>query len=115
MLANGGQLDGVRILGRKTVDLMYMNHLSLGLLPYVTGGVAQHGWGFGLGSRVLLDVARTGGHGSIGEHGGPGAANTSFWVDPGEKLAGVLMSQYMLGYEGPEFDLHTLAYQAIVD
>ena len=115
MLANRGELDGTRVLGTKTVELMYMNHLPAALLPFAPAGVEEHGWGFGFGSRVLLDVASTGALGSIGEHRWPGAANTYYWVDPTEALVGVLMTQYMLGFAGPEHDLHTLAYQAITD
>ena len=113
MLANRGELDGTRVLGTKTVELMYMNHLPAALLPFAPAGVEEHGWGFGFGSRVLLDVASTGALGSIGEHRWPGAANTYYWVDPTEALVGVLMTQYMLGFAGPEHDLHTLTYQAI--
>jgi CubicO group peptidase (beta-lactamase class C family) len=115
MLANGGQLDGTRVLGRKTIELMCTNHLPPHLLPYEAGGIPNPGWGFGLGSRVMMDVAATGGPGSVGEHGWAGATNTYYWVDPTEELVGILMAQYMMGYERPETDLRSLAYQAIVD
>jgi CubicO group peptidase (beta-lactamase class C family) len=115
LLANRGELGGARVLGTKTVELMYMNHLPTALLPFAPAGVEEPGWGFGLGSRVLLDVASTGVLGSNGEHRWPGAANTYYWVDPTEELVGVLMTQYMLGFAGPEQDLHTLAYHAVVD
>ena len=68
-----------------------------------------------MGSRVLLDVAATGGPGSVGEFGWAGAAKTYYWVDPAEQLVGVLMTQSMVGLEMPEQDLRTLAYQAIID
>ncbi len=73
MLANGGELNGGRLLGCRTVELMYSNHLPAALLPFGDGGGTYPGWGFGLGSRVMLDVTATGGPGSIGEHGWSGA------------------------------------------
>ena len=60
MLANGGHLDGTRILGRKTLALMHANHLPAALLPLDVGGLPLPGYGFGLGSRVALDAAQTG-------------------------------------------------------
>ena len=58
MLANGGELDGTRILGRKTLALMHANHVPAALLPLDIGGLPLPGYGFGLGSRVALDVAQ---------------------------------------------------------
>lgn len=115
MLVNGGELDGARVLGRKTIELMYTNHLPPALWPFGGPGPLRHGWGFGLGSQVMLDVAATGGPGSFGEHTWPGAANTYYWVDPREQLVGVFMTQYMLGFAGPEQHLRALTYQAIID
>ena len=115
MLLNGGELDGQRLLGRKTLDLMHSNHLPPALLPYEIAGIPNPGFGFGLGSRVMMDPAATGGPGSVGEFGWAGAAKTYYWVDPVEDLVGVLMTQYMVGMELPEQDLRALAYQAIVD
>ncbi len=115
MLLNGGELDGQRLLGRKTLDLMHSNHLPPALLPYEIGGIPNPGFGFGLGSRVMMDPAATGGPGSVGEYGWAGAAKTYYWVDPVEDLVGVLMTQYMVGMDMPEQDLRALAYQAIVD
>jgi CubicO group peptidase (beta-lactamase class C family) len=115
MLLNGGELDGARLLGRPTLDLMHSNHVPLALLPYEVGGIPNPGWGFGLGSRVMLDVAATGGPGSVGEYGWAGAAATYYWVDPVEELVGVLMTQYMVSIDMPAQDLRALAYQAIVD
>lgn len=115
MLCNGGALDGARILGRKTVALMHLNHLPPELLPYELAGVIATGYGFGLGSNVVLDVAATGMLGSVGTFGWSGAARAGFWVDPHEQLVGVLMTQFMLGVDRPDYDLHVLAYQALVD
>jgi CubicO group peptidase (beta-lactamase class C family) len=115
MLANGGDLEGVRILGRKTLELMHANHLPLSLLPLSLDGLPLPGYGFGLGSRVALDVAQTGAPGSAGEFGWSGAAKTHYWVDPVEQVVGVFMAQSMSSFDLPELDLRALAYGAIVD
>lgn len=115
MLCNGGRLDGERYLGRKTLELMHTNHLPPALLPYELGGGPSPGYGFGLGSRVVLDVGATGAPGSVGEFGWSGAAKTYYWVDPREELVGLCMAQYMIGFDLPEQTLRALAYQAIVD
>ena len=115
MLLNGGQLDGARVIGRKTLELMHANHLPNGLLPWALLGQDNHGFGFGLGSRVMMDVAASSGPGSVGEYGWAGAAKTYYWVDPAEDLVGLFMAQYMTGVELPERALRSLVYQAIDD
>jgi CubicO group peptidase (beta-lactamase class C family) len=115
MLANGGHLDGARILGRMTLALMNANHLPAALLPIDLGGLPLAGYGFGLGSRVALDVAQTAAPGSVGEFGWSGAAKTHYWVDPQEQLVALFMTQSMMSFDLPELDLRALAYQAIVD
>jgi CubicO group peptidase (beta-lactamase class C family) len=119
MLLNGGRIDQTagaeRLLGRKTLELMHSNHLPAELLPYELLGLPVPGMGFGLGSRVMLDVAGTAGTGSVGEYGWAGAAKTYYWVDPAEDLVGVFMSQYMTGVLLPERDFRSLTYQAIDD
>jgi CubicO group peptidase (beta-lactamase class C family) len=115
MLANGGELDGERILGRKTLELMHSNFVPAALLPLDIGGLPLPGYGFGLGSRVLLDVAQSGAPGSAGEFGWSGAAKTTYWVDPKEQLVGLFMTQSMMSFDLPEMDLRALAYQAIDD
>ena len=115
MLAAGGTLDGVRVVGRKTLELMHANHLPVGLLPYELMGLPNPGMGFGLGSRVMLDVAATAGPGSAGEYGWAGAAKTYYWVDPAEELVGLFMSQNMTGVQLAERDFRSLVYQAIDD
>ena len=115
MLANNGELDGQRIIGRMTLALMHANHLPASLMPYEVLGTHNPGMGFGLGSRVMLDPAATGGPGSVGEYGWAGAAKTYYWVDPAEELVGMFMSQYMTGVRSPERDMRSLTYQAIVD
>jgi CubicO group peptidase (beta-lactamase class C family) len=115
MLANGGELDGARILGRKTLALMHANHLPPGLLPLALDALPLPGYGFGLGSRVALDIAQTGAPGSVGEFGWAGAAKTHYWVDPVEQVVGVFMTQSMSSFDLPELDLRALAYGAIID
>lgn len=115
MLLNGGRLDGTHILGRKTLELMHTNHVPTALLPYQMNLLPAMGYGFGLGSRVLLNVAASNLPGSVGEFGWGGAANTYYWVDPQEQLIGIFMAQYMMSFEVPQNDFQVLAYQAITD
>ena len=100
MLLNGGELDGARILGPKTIDLMTMNHLpnNADLSERALGTwseTANDGVGFGLGFAVLLDLPRTQNVGSVGEYYWGGAASTIFWIDPAEELIAIFMTQFM--------------------
>jgi len=112
MLLNGGELEGVRILSRKTVELMTSDHL--GDMP--RGGVLGRGYGFGFTMAVSPGPAKTGVAGSEGEYYWGGAAGTRFWIDPKEQMIGIFMIQILphtnLTY-GTQF--RQLAYQAIVD
>lgn len=85
------------------------------MMPWEIMGVPSPGFGFGLGSSVLLDVAASQGVGSIGSFGWSGAAKTHYWVDPAEDLVGVFMAQYMTGPEEPDRAFRSLVYQAISD
>nr|VFK67219.1 MAG: CubicO group peptidase, beta-lactamase class C family [Candidatus Kentron sp. UNK]VFK72569.1 MAG: CubicO group peptidase, beta-lactamase class C family [Candidatus Kentron sp. UNK] len=114
MLLGHGALDGVRILGRKTAQLMHVNHLPGEMLPFEDMGIAFGGYGFGLGSRTLMDIGAAGIPGSVGEFGWGGAASTYYWVDPVEELVGVFMTQYQ-GMQEPDKDFRVLVYQAISD
>lgn len=113
MLCAGGALDGVRVIGRKTLDLMHSNHLPLSLLPIEIGGAPLLGYGFGLGSRVLLNSAASGMSGTAGEYGWSGAAKTHYWVDPQERIVAIFMTQSMLSFDLPEVDLRGLVYGAL--
>jgi len=110
MMLNGGELDGVRLLSRKTVNLMTIDHLE-GM-----EGRPSPGYGFGLGFAVAKDLSRTGVNGSVGEYNWGGAAGTRFWIDPEERMIGIYMVQIL-----PHTNLHygetfkVLAYQAIAD
>jgi CubicO group peptidase (beta-lactamase class C family) len=116
MLLYGGEWEGERLLGRKTVEFMTRNHVPPALLPLMSGAEPIRGSGFGLGFRVVLDVAQTGLLGSDGMYAWGGAANTSFWIDPKEELIGILMAQYMPAFQFPVTDdFINLTYQAIID
>jgi CubicO group peptidase (beta-lactamase class C family) len=97
MLRQGGTLDGQRILGSRTLDLMRKNHLASGKdLPQTAIGAfsTSEGIGFGLGFAMTLDQVRAGGLGD-GEYYWGGAASTIFWIDPKEDLIAVFMTQLM--------------------
>jgi CubicO group peptidase (beta-lactamase class C family) len=93
MLANRGQLDGVRLLAPRTVDLMTTNHLPPHLLPYVFYGRTDYGYGQGLGVHVLMDNGQAGIPCSNGEYWKDGGSGTLFWVDPQYDLVGVVLYQ----------------------
>lgn len=100
MMLNGGELDGVRVLGRKTVELMTMNHLPNDgeLTSHAVGrwvDPANDGIGFGLGFAVVLDQTRTQRPGSVGEYYWEGSASTIFWIDPVEDLIVIFLTQFM--------------------
>lgn len=111
MLLNGGELDGVRILSPKTVDLMRSN--LLGDLPSVNNVNGRVGYGFGLTFAVNLGIDKTGAIGSKGEYNWGGAAGTAFWIDPKEDMIGVFMVQVM-PQRTVKDQFKQLAYQAIV-
>ena len=117
MLVNSGELDGVRLLSRKTIDLMDSNHLPAGVTRGAAGGGTAGGEGYGLGVRVVLNPAQAGNLTSAGTFGWSGAAGTHFFVDRAEDLVAVFMVQRMGGADGPGMaaQFETLVYQAIVD
>ncbi len=116
MLLNGGVLDGNRLLGPKTVELMRANHLPADLVPIAIGTDVRAGYGFGLGVSVLMDLPATSTPGSEGIYGWGGAATTQFWIDPNEDMLGIFMTQYMpAGYYPIAREFRVAAYQAIVD
>lgn len=101
MLASGGHLDGTRVLGRKTIELLATNHLANDAsmadlaLPGGYGEVGFEGNGFGLTVAVSRGPQASGVVGSPGEFMWGGAASTTFWVDPVEELAVVFMTQLL--------------------
>ncbi len=113
MLLNGGELDGVRILGRKTVELMLGNHTGDMKIPIT--GPGFH-WGLGVGvyhGRGRFPLIR-----SPGTYGWGGAAGTVYFADPAEELLGVCLTQVMAHGTMPnntyQEDFQRLAYQALV-
>lgn len=116
MLLNGGSLDGVSVLGRKSVELMMSNHL--GQLPMPIAGL-NPGESFGLGGAVVVDAARRGRLGSNGQFGWSGAGGTWYTVDPKERLVAVLMTQHLpQGLPNdprkPIVDFSNLVYQSLL-
>ena len=96
MLLHGGTLDGVRILGRKTVDLISTDHLT----PEQRKGDSwdtQRGYGYGLGVRVMTNPELAGINGSVGEWGWDGAFGNWFCVDPKENLTCVYFTTNLPG------------------
>jgi CubicO group peptidase (beta-lactamase class C family) len=122
MLLNGGELDGNRILSRKTVELMRTNHLPNGgelrdvALPGGYGEVGFDGNGFGLTVAVGLGPALTQAAGSAGEYMWGGLASTLFWIDPAESLTVIFMTQLIpsgtFNFRG---QLRALVYGALND
>jgi CubicO group peptidase (beta-lactamase class C family) len=94
MLTNGGELDGVRILSPKTAALYRLNQAPELALPFFHNDLYHRGYGYSLGTRVLMDVSGSGTAGSVGEFGWDGAFGTYFWVDTKQTLYGLLMMQY---------------------
>ena len=120
MLVNGGELDGVRIVSRKTLELMTLNHLPddsdlATMSRSLFSEAANAGTGFGLGFAVNKDVARTMIPGSAGEFYWGGMFSTAFFVDPVEKVHMVFMTQLSPSSVYPiRRELKTLIYGALV-
>ena len=110
MVLNGGELDGVRLLGRKTAELVTMSHVPPDwLAPKRTGT------GFGLGFSVVTNVADTHAIGSVGTCSWGGMASTTFWIDPVEELIGIFMTQ-LVGADSPfHAQFRVLTYQALTE
>jgi CubicO group peptidase (beta-lactamase class C family) len=119
MLLNGGSLEGVRIVGRKTLELMTANHLPGGAdLTEVSRSLFSEatnaGQGFGLGFAVNLDPAKAMLPGSPGEYYWGGMFSTAFFVDPVERITMIFMAQLMPSSTYPiRRQLKTLIYSAL--
>jgi CubicO group peptidase (beta-lactamase class C family) len=108
MLVNGGALDGVHLLSPKTVEL-----ISADATGDLTNPLGAPGWGFGLGFGIVRDLGASRGLGSRGLYSWSGILNTSFWIDPEERLVGVMMAQQYPKAEGLSDLFQTLVYQAV--
>jgi len=110
MMLNNGELNGVRLLSRKIVELMTTDHMEGVQHPFAGGRI-----GFGLGFAVAIDQGAVGELGSVGEFNWGGAAGTTFWIDPREQLIGLFMVQSIPHRTrlGKTFKL--LTYQSIED
>ncbi|HEX6376545.1 MAG TPA: serine hydrolase domain-containing protein [Allosphingosinicella sp.] len=119
MLLNGGELEGARIVSRKTIELMTANHLPGGadlteMSRSLFSEAVNAGQGFGLGFAVNLDPARTMLPGTRGEYYWGGMFSTAFFVDPVERLHMVFMAQLMPSSTYPiRRQLKTLIYSAL--
>lgn len=104
MLLNDGELDGERILGRKSVELMRSPRIDMD-----GDGTAE----FGLGFQVVGDIGKSGELGSAGIYQWGGAFNTSYWIDPAENMIAVFMSQIRPNETDITSRFKTLVYQAL--
>ncbi|MBJ83650.1 MAG: serine hydrolase [Acidimicrobiaceae bacterium] len=111
MMLNGGELDGTRLLSRKTVEMMTANH---------TGDkgiwLAGPGYGFGLGYAIVTDLGPAATPRSEGSYYWSGAFGTIFWVDPKEELIGIVLQQLRpYTHLNVRPDMASMTYQAIID
>jgi CubicO group peptidase (beta-lactamase class C family) len=111
MLLNGGELEGVRILGPETVEMMTTDHI-VAIADYSDFSL----YGFGLGFAIGLDRGISGRMYSKGTYSWGGMAHTGFWVDPQEGLIGIFLIQILPESPLPYRDLYIpVVYQAIID
>ncbi|MDQ6697615.1 MAG: beta-lactamase family protein [Actinomycetota bacterium] len=121
MLRRGGELDGTRLLGPRTVAMMASNHLpgDVDLEAFGRPLFAEttfDGVGFGLGVSVTIDPVKTRVPSTVGEYGWGGAASTAFWVDPVEDITAVFLTQLLPSSTHPiRPQLKQLVSQALVD
>ncbi|MBU3018408.1 beta-lactamase family protein [Paraglaciecola agarilytica] len=113
MLLNGGEYQGTRILGRKTVEYMRTNHLPASLIPFEPTSTGE---GYGLAMSVTVDEQGANTMGSTGDYGWAGAASTYFRIDPKEQMIVISMTQLMpSSYFSYNKDFKNIAYQALID
>ncbi len=111
MMLNGGELDGVRLLSPKTIELMTADHTTV-----IENNPRRYsGYGFGLGFAVAKDVGMIGSPTSVGEFNWGGAAGTRFWIDPKEKFIGIYMVQILPHPFAFGENFKIMSYQSIVD
>lgn len=113
MLLNGGEYNGKRILGRKTVEFMTINHLPSNLIPF---NQESTGEGYALAMSVTVDPGKSRFLSSTGNYGWGGMASTFFRVDPVENMVMISMAQFVpMGFHRYHNDFRNLVYQALVD
>jgi len=121
LLLGRGEVDGVRVLAPRTVDLMTRNHLPGGvdLAAANSGGFAEtifDGIGFGLGFATTLDPTPGKSASSVGEYFWGGLASTAFWVDPSTGVSAVFLTQLLPSSTYPiRAQLRQLVYSALLD
>ena len=104
MLRADGHLDGVRVISRKSVELMRTAKVGFDWFP---------GASFGLGFAIIEDLGTRGEIGSVGSYSWGGAFNTAFWVDPSERLVGIFMAQVRPYTSDISYRFQTAVYQAL--
>jgi CubicO group peptidase (beta-lactamase class C family) len=119
MLLRRGELDGVRLLAPRTVDLMTANHLPGNATLTEFGRplldlVVNEGYGFGLGLSPLVDPIAAKTLSVAGEYRWEGAAGTAFWVDPAADMTVLFFTQVLFGSDDAWMGMRPLVYQALV-
>ncbi len=119
MLLRRGELDGVRLLAPRTVDLMTANHLPGNATLTEFGRplldlVVNEGYGFGLGLSPLVDPIAAKTLSVAGEYRWEGAAGTAFWVDPAAEMTVLFFTQVLFGSDDAWMGMRPLVYQALV-
>jgi CubicO group peptidase (beta-lactamase class C family) len=119
MLLRRGELDGVRLLAPRTVDLMTTNHLPNNATLTEFGRplldlVINEGYGFGLGLSPMVDPIAAKTLSAAGEYRWEGAAGTAFWVDPADELTVLFFTQALFGPDDLIVAMRRLVYQALV-
>lgn len=117
MILDGGELEGERVISRNAVKWMTMNHLPDELLPLSFSALSPAptaAFGFGLGYGINIDQGRAPTLGSAGDFGWGGLADTYHWIDPSERVIGILLQQFIPALHHPgRADFKNLVYQAI--
>jgi CubicO group peptidase (beta-lactamase class C family) len=114
MLGNGGELEGTRILGPRTVAYMASDHVLAAGIAKGVNWIPGPGYGFGLGFGVRKEPGASDWPGSVGDYFWAGYAGTYFWIDPKEQLVPVLMSQEVTRRQHYRVVYRDLVYQAIM-
>jgi CubicO group peptidase (beta-lactamase class C family) len=115
MLANGGELEGARILGPRTIAFMTSDHVLGAGIERGTNWIPGNGYGFGLGFAVRRDAGESTWPGTVGDFFWGGYAGTAFWIDPKQQLVPVYMSQEPNRRQHYRNIFRDLVYQSLLD